>query len=44
MILNGWSGIASGGRHYYKSASRDLARQIDSKYGRVVDAPHMIVR
>jgi AAA domain-containing protein len=44
MMLNGWSGIASsGGRHYHKSAARDLARLIDSKYGRVVDAPHMIV-
>jgi AAA domain len=44
MMLNGWSGIASsGGSHYHKSAARDLARLIDSKYGRVVDAPHMIV-
>jgi energy-coupling factor transporter ATP-binding protein EcfA2 len=44
MMLNGWSGIASsGGRHYHKSAAGDLARLIDSKYGRVVDAPHMIV-
>ena len=44
MMLNGWSGIASsGGRYHHKSAARDLARLIDSKYGRVVDAPHMIV-
>jgi energy-coupling factor transporter ATP-binding protein EcfA2 len=43
MMLNGWSGIASSsGRHYYKSAARDLARLIDLKYGRVVDAPSTI--
>jgi energy-coupling factor transporter ATP-binding protein EcfA2 len=43
-MLNGWSGIASSsGRHYHKSAARDLARLIDSKYGRVIDVPHMIV-
>jgi energy-coupling factor transporter ATP-binding protein EcfA2 len=44
MMLNGWSGIASSsGRHYHKSAARNLARLIDSKYGRVVDAPQTIV-
>ena len=44
MMLNGWSGIAStGGRHHHKSAARDLARLIDQKYGRVVDAPCTIV-
>jgi hypothetical protein len=44
MMLNGWSGIASSsGRHYHKSAARDLARLIDQKYGRVVNAPHAIV-
>jgi hypothetical protein len=44
MMLNGWSGIASSsGRHYQKSAARKLARLIDMKYGRVVDAPRIIV-
>jgi hypothetical protein len=44
MMLNGWSGIASAsGRHYHKSAARDLARLIDLKYGRIVDAPQVIV-
>ena len=44
MMLNGWSGIASSsGRHYQKSAARDLARLIDLKYGRVVDAPQTTV-
>ena len=44
MMLNGWSSIASSsGRHYHKSASRDLVRLIDLKYERVVDAPQVIV-
>lgn len=44
MMLNGWAGSASiNGRHYYKSPARKLARLIDSKYGRVVDAPQMTV-
>jgi energy-coupling factor transporter ATP-binding protein EcfA2 len=44
MMLNGWSSIASSsGRHYHKSAARDLARLIDFKYGKVVDAPQVIV-
>ncbi|MFL6399786.1 MAG: AAA domain-containing protein [Nitrososphaeraceae archaeon] len=44
MMLNGWSGIApSSGRHIQKSAARKLARLIDLKYGRVVDAPRTIV-
>jgi hypothetical protein len=44
MMLNGWSGIASSNsRHYHKSAARNLARLIDLKYGRVVDAPQTIV-
>ena len=44
MMLNGWNGIASSmGRHHHKSAARDLARLIDMKYGRVVNAPRTIV-
>jgi superfamily I DNA and/or RNA helicase len=45
MMLNGWSGIApSSGRHYHKSAARKLARLIDLKYEKVVDAPNTVVR
>ena len=44
MMLNGWSSIASSsGRHYHKSAARDLARLIDFKYGKLVDAKKVIV-
>ena len=44
MMLNGWNGIASSsGRDHHKSAARDLARLIDLKYGRVVNAPRTIV-
>jgi hypothetical protein len=44
MMLNGWSGVSSSnGRHYHKSPARNLARLIDLKYGRVVDAPQAIV-
>jgi hypothetical protein len=44
MMLNSWSGInSSNGRRYHKSAARTLARLIDLKYGRVVDASQSIV-
>jgi AAA domain len=43
MMLNGWSSVASNGKHYYKSPVRKLARLIDMKYGKVVDAPQIIV-
>jgi superfamily I DNA and/or RNA helicase len=43
MMLNGWSGISSNGRHSYKSPARKLARLIDSKYGKVVDAPKLVI-
>lgn len=44
MMSNGWSGGASAGNKYqYKSSARKLARLIDLKYGRVVDAPQMII-
>jgi hypothetical protein len=44
MMLNGWAGAASSnGRHYLKSPARKLARLVDSKYGKVVDAPPTIV-
>ena len=44
MMLNGWSGVASNGKHYYKSPVRKLARLIDMKYGKVVDAPEILCR
>jgi len=44
MMLNGWSGVSASGRHYFKSPARRLARLIDSKYGKVVDAPQIIVK
>ena len=44
MMSNGWSGSASAGCKYRcKSSARKLARLIDLKYGRVVDAPQMII-
>jgi AAA domain len=44
MMLNGWSGVSSySGRHYHKSPAGNLARLIDLKHGRVVDAPQAIV-
>jgi hypothetical protein len=44
MMLNGWGGVdLSSGRHSHKSAARNLARLIDLKYGRIVDAPQTIV-
>jgi hypothetical protein len=43
-MLNGWSSGASAGCKYRcKSSARKLARLIDLKYGRVVDAPQMII-
>ena len=44
MMLNGWSCVSANGRHYFKSPARRLARLIDSKYGKVVDAPQIIVK
>ncbi|HET7284157.1 MAG TPA: hypothetical protein VFI70_05675, partial [Nitrososphaeraceae archaeon] len=42
MMINGWSGISSSGRHCYKSPTRKLARLIDSKYGKVIGAPRIL--
>ena len=42
MMINGWSGISSSGRHCYKSPARKLARLIDSKYGKVIGAPRIL--
>jgi len=44
MMLNGWSsGAPAGCKYRCKSSARKLARLIDLKYGRVVDAPQMII-
>jgi hypothetical protein len=43
MMLNGWSAVSLTNRGYrHKSAARDLARLVDSKYGKVVDAPKIL--
>jgi hypothetical protein len=50
-MLNGWSRIASsnsnskyGHGYGYKSPSRKLAKLIDSKYGKVIDVPKLLVQ
>jgi hypothetical protein len=47
-ILNGWSGSysrSSGGLVCgFKSQSRNLARLVDQKYGKVIDAPLILIR
>jgi hypothetical protein len=49
-MLNGWSGSYSrsssgGGLIYgFKSQSRNLARLVDQKYGKVIDAPLILTR
>ena len=43
MMLNGWSAISLTNHGYrHKSAARDLALLVDSKYGKVVDAPKIL--
>lgn len=45
MMSNGWSGggASAGCKYRCTSSARKLARLIDLKYGRVVDAPQMII-
>jgi superfamily I DNA and/or RNA helicase len=49
-MLNGWSRVASnsnsryGYKYGYKSPSRRLAQLIDSKYGKVIDVPKLLVQ
>ena len=47
-MLNGWSRLAnnsnSNSRYGYKSPSRRLAQLIDSKYGKVIDVPRLLVQ
>jgi superfamily I DNA and/or RNA helicase len=42
MMLNGWR--SSSASYRYKSPARNLARLIDLKYGRVVEAPQILLR
>jgi superfamily I DNA and/or RNA helicase len=46
MMLDGWSRLASNSKfgHGYKSPSRKLAQLIDSKYGKVVDVPKILIQ
>lgn len=45
-MLNGWSRLASNSnsKYGYKSPSRRLAQLIDSKYGKVIDVPRLLVQ
>ena len=42
MMLNGWTSSTSN-RYCYKSPARNLARLIDSKYGKVIDMPQILI-
>ena len=49
MMLNGWSRLAAGNskskyKFGYKSPARKLAQLIDSKYGKVIDVPKILVQ
>ena len=46
MMLNGWSALPSenGLRYGIKSPSRLLARLVDQRYGKVIDAPLILTR
>jgi hypothetical protein len=46
MMLNGWSALPNnnGSKYGFKSPSRLLARLVDQKYGKVIDAPHILTR
>ncbi len=44
MMLNGWSALpsSSGLMYGFRSLSRNLARLVDQKYGKVIDAPSIL--
>jgi superfamily I DNA and/or RNA helicase len=42
MMLNGWSASPMNYTRGHKSPARSLARLVDSKYGKVVDAPPIL--
>ena len=44
MMLNGWTSSPNCTKYYYKSQARNLARLIESKYGKIVDPlPQLLV-
>jgi superfamily I DNA and/or RNA helicase len=43
MMLNGWTSSSTSNRYCYKSPARNLARLIDSKYGKVIDVPQILL-
>jgi superfamily I DNA and/or RNA helicase len=42
MALNGWSGYSQYNTYWRRSPSRNLARLIDSRYGKIVGAPPVL--
>jgi energy-coupling factor transporter ATP-binding protein EcfA2 len=44
MMLYGWTSLPNQTKHGYKSPARILARLVDTKYGKVIDAPKILVR
>jgi superfamily I DNA and/or RNA helicase len=43
MMLNGWTCLPNQTKHGYKSPARSLARLLDTRYGKVIDAPKILV-
>jgi superfamily I DNA and/or RNA helicase len=43
MMLNGWTSSPTSTKYCYKSPARILARLIDSKYGKVIDVPQILL-
>jgi hypothetical protein len=43
MMLNGWISLPDQISYGQKSPARNLARLIDNKYGKVIDAPQILV-
>ncbi|HZA06959.1 MAG TPA: AAA domain-containing protein, partial [Nitrososphaeraceae archaeon] len=43
MMLYGWTSLPNQTKHGYKSPARNLARLVDTKYGKVVDAPKILI-
>ena len=43
-MINGWSVLPPQTRYGFKSPARHLAQLIDSKYGKVIDAPQILLK
>jgi hypothetical protein len=43
MMLNGWISLPDQISYCQKSPGRSLARLIDNKYGKVIDAPQILL-